>query len=104
MYRSLTRLFYVQRWDSTEVGGGRDISTAATAEDEWGCITTSLAERRRATVQGVVYSERYRRLLLCTKWQKSIYAEPVLRFVRIVRRVREQVLLEGRTWSCGREE
>jgi len=52
-------LFYVQRWGSTEVGGDHDISTLATAEDEWGCITTCLAERRRAAVQGVVYSERY---------------------------------------------
>ena len=59
MYRSPTRLFYVQRWDSTEAGGDCDISTFATAEDEGGCITTSLADRRWAAVLGFVYSERY---------------------------------------------
>jgi len=45
-------------WDSTEGGGDHDdILTFVTAEDEWGCITISLAERRSAAVQGVVYGE-----------------------------------------------
>jgi len=48
------------RWDSTEVGGDYDdILTFATAEEERGRITISLAERRPAAVQGVVYSERH---------------------------------------------
>jgi len=47
-------------WDSTEVGGDLDdILTFATAEDERGRITISLAERRSAAVKGVVYSERH---------------------------------------------
>jgi len=80
-------------WDSTEVGGDHDdILASVTAEDEWGCITISLAERRPAAVQSVVYSERQRRLFLCTRWQRRIYAERVMRFERTVRRVREQVL------------
>ena len=48
------------RWDSTEVGGDRDDTlTSATAEDERGRITISLAERRPVAVQAVVYSERH---------------------------------------------
>jgi len=47
-------------WDSTEVGGDHDdILTFATAEDERGRITISLAERRPVAVQAVVYSERH---------------------------------------------
>jgi len=41
-------------WDSTEVGGDHDdILTSATAEDERGRITISLAERRPVAVQGL---------------------------------------------------
>jgi len=49
-----------RRWDSTEVGGDHDDTlTFATAEDERGRITISLAERRPVAVQAVVYSERH---------------------------------------------
>jgi len=48
------------RWDSTEVGGDHDdILTFATAEDERGRITISLAERRPVAVQAIVYTERH---------------------------------------------
>jgi len=48
-------------WDSTEVGGDHDdILTFTAAEDGCRCITISLAERRPAAVQGVVYSKRHR--------------------------------------------
>ena len=70
------------RWDSTEGGGDHDdILTFTTAEDKRECITISLAERRPAAVQGVVYSclQRMSTTSFMHHVAKSYYVEPVLR-------------------------